>query len=164
MNERIKELRKSLGLTMEKFGERLGVTKVAISNIEKGNRNVTDQMFKFICREFNVNENWLRTGEGSMFNNTDTFSLDDYAKQYNVSELELEIIKAYFELDADVRKSIISHFREKLSSNSSTVRDDDKTVEELEEEYKKSRLNSVRKTGSSALSTNDDTEVKAGNE
>ena len=45
--ERIKEVRNSLGLTLEKFGDRLGVTKVAISNIEKGNRNLTEQMTKF---------------------------------------------------------------------------------------------------------------------
>lgn len=66
-NERIKEVRTSFDMTMEKFGERLGVTKVAISNIERGNRNVTDQMRKAICREFDVNEEWLRTGKGDMF-------------------------------------------------------------------------------------------------
>lgn len=66
-NERIKEVRTSLDMTLEKFGDRLGVTKVAVSNIERGNRNVTDQMRKAICREFDVNEEWLRTGEGSMF-------------------------------------------------------------------------------------------------
>lgn len=66
-NERIKEVRTSFDMTMEKFGDRLGVTKVAISNIERGNRNVTEQMIKAICREFDVNENWLRTGEGNMF-------------------------------------------------------------------------------------------------
>lgn len=68
MNDRIRELRKALGLTLEKFGERIGVTKMTISRIEKGVNNVTDQMFKSICREFNVNEEWLRTGNGSMFN------------------------------------------------------------------------------------------------
>lgn len=67
MNERVKELRKFLGLSGEKFGEKLGVTRVAISNIENGNRSVTSQMFKSICREFGVNEEWLRTGEGEMF-------------------------------------------------------------------------------------------------
>lgn len=69
--ERIKELRKSLDLTLEKFGERLGVTKVAISNIEKGNRNLTEQMTKSICREYNVEYLWLTTGEGEMFCNSD---------------------------------------------------------------------------------------------
>ena len=60
--ERIKEVRNSLGLTLEKFGDRLGVTKVAISNIEKGNRNLTEQMTKSICREFGVDYMWLTTG------------------------------------------------------------------------------------------------------
>ena len=67
MNKRIYELRKFLGLTLEKFGERLGVTKVTISRIENGVNNVTDHMFKSICREFNVNEEWLRYGTGDMF-------------------------------------------------------------------------------------------------
>lgn len=65
--ERVKDIRKTLNLTLEKFGEHLGVTKVAISNIEKGNRNLTEQMLKSICREFNVNESWLRDGTGEMF-------------------------------------------------------------------------------------------------
>ena len=67
MNERIKQLRKELGLTLEKFGERLGVSKVAISLIENGKNALTDQMFKSICREFNVRDEWLRTGELPMF-------------------------------------------------------------------------------------------------
>ena len=67
MNERIKILRKQLGLTLEKFGERLGVGKTAINKLEKGENNVTDQMIKSICREFDVNEEWLRSGKGDMF-------------------------------------------------------------------------------------------------
>ena len=67
MNERIKELRKVLGLTLDKFGERFGVKKSAPSIIDSGENGVSEQMFKSVCREFNVNENWLRTGEGEMF-------------------------------------------------------------------------------------------------
>lgn len=69
IGERIKKLRTSdeLNLTLEKFGERVGVTKTAISKIEKNERNTTDQMFKSICREFNVNPEWLRNGTGDMF-------------------------------------------------------------------------------------------------
>lgn len=67
MGNRIKELRKVLNLTMEKFGERLGVGKTAINKLEKGENRVTDQMFKSICREFNVSEEWLRNGTGDMF-------------------------------------------------------------------------------------------------
>lgn len=74
MNERIKELRTTLGLSTEKFGARVGVTRSAISRIENGVVNVTDQMQKSICREFNVNEEWLRSGTGEMFN---TLSQDE---------------------------------------------------------------------------------------
>lgn len=63
-HERIKKVRKAFNLTMEQFGERIGVAKSTISNIEKGNRNATDHMIKSICREYNVNEDWLRTGSG----------------------------------------------------------------------------------------------------
>lgn len=71
MNERIRELRKLLGLTLEKFGAPLGVGKTAISKIENGDRGVTDQMIKSICREYNVNEEWLVHGTGEMFSEVD---------------------------------------------------------------------------------------------
>lgn len=76
-NERVKAIRKELHMTMDAFGARLGVGKTAISKIENGERNLTDQMAKAICREFNVSEEWLRTGEGEMFQQT----ADDYIMQ-----------------------------------------------------------------------------------
>lgn len=60
-------LRKHLKLSQEKFGEMLGVSGAAVSKIESGDRGLTNTMFKMICREFNANEEWLRTGEGEMF-------------------------------------------------------------------------------------------------
>ena len=75
--ERIKDVRNSLGLTLEKFGEKLGVTKTAISRIEKGERSLTEQMTKSICREFSVDYMWLTTGEGEMFVDTD----DDFIER-----------------------------------------------------------------------------------
>ncbi len=68
-NERIKQIRtcERLRLTAEKFGERLGVTRATISAVETGKNHVSDQLRRSICREFNVNENWLRNGEGEMF-------------------------------------------------------------------------------------------------
>lgn len=67
MNERVKELRKVLGLSGEKFGERIGIKRAAVSKIENGDNGLTEQTIKSICREFNVNEIWLRTGVGYMF-------------------------------------------------------------------------------------------------
>lgn len=66
INERVKEIRKYEGLTLEKFGEPLGVKKAAISGIETGKRGVTDQMIAAICNTYFVSEEWLRTGKGSM--------------------------------------------------------------------------------------------------
>ena len=67
MNERLKELRTTLGITLEEFGKRIGITRSAVGHLEKGSRNLTEQTLKSICREFGVNEEWLRTGEGEMF-------------------------------------------------------------------------------------------------
>ena len=64
INERIKLLRKELGLTLEQFGNQFGVTKMTISLIENEVNNVTDQMVRSICREFDVEEEWLRYGTG----------------------------------------------------------------------------------------------------
>lgn len=66
MNERIRELRLSLHLTLDKFGERIGVKKAAVSRWENGD-NIAERMILSICREFNVNEEWLRTGKGDMY-------------------------------------------------------------------------------------------------
>lgn len=76
-NERVKEIRKTLGLTLEKFGERIGVTRGSMSNIENGNRNLTEQMTKSICREFSVDYMWLTTGDEEMFIDTD----DDFIER-----------------------------------------------------------------------------------
>lgn len=75
--ERVKEVRKTLGLTLDKFGEKLGVGKTAISKIEKGENNLTEQMTKAICREFNVDYIWLTSGDGEMFIESD----DDFMER-----------------------------------------------------------------------------------
>lgn len=67
MNERIKKLRQELGLSQDEFGRRLGVTRGAVTNIELNKVEPKPLFVDLICREFNVNEEWLRTGEGEMF-------------------------------------------------------------------------------------------------
>ena len=75
--ERIREVRKALGLTLEKFGEQIGVGKTAISKLEQGENNLTELMTKAICREFHVDYFWLTSGEGEMFVESDD---DFYAR------------------------------------------------------------------------------------
>lgn len=65
-NERIRAVRKKVGLTIVEFGDRLGVSNSAISMIENGKNNASNQTITQICQTFGVNEHWLRTGEGEM--------------------------------------------------------------------------------------------------
>ena len=67
MNKRIRELRKTLNLSQKEFADKIGLKQNAISYMEKDGSTVTEQNIKTICSQFSVNENWLRTGDGKMF-------------------------------------------------------------------------------------------------
>lgn len=67
MNKRIRELRKALNLSQKEFADKIGLKQNAISYMEKDGSTVTEQNIKTICSQFSVNENWLRTGDGKMF-------------------------------------------------------------------------------------------------
>lgn len=127
MNERIKELRKALGLTLEKFGERLGVSRAALSNIENGNRSVTDQMFKSVCREFSVNEEWLRTGEGNMFlipDDEDAALVSEVLENPDVKfyQMMLNMVRTYKQLSPESKK-VVEDFIDQLLENSKNRKD-----------------------------------------
>lgn len=107
MNERVRELRKALGLTLDKFGARLGVGKTAISKIEHGQCSVTDQMFLSICREYNVNPGWLDTGNGPMFREAP--DENDYmlaASQLSDDPLVTSCLIEYAKLRPDERDTV----------------------------------------------------------
>ncbi len=67
MNERLRKLRKTLDLTQQAFADKLGIARGNIGAYEVGKNALSDAVISLICREFDVNENWLRTGEGEMF-------------------------------------------------------------------------------------------------
>lgn len=67
MKDRIKKIRKELDLTQQKFADRIGVQRNTIAMYEMGRTFPSDAIIISICREFNVNEEWLRTGQGEMF-------------------------------------------------------------------------------------------------
>lgn len=106
MNERIKILRKQLKLTQEQFASKLGVKRAAIGQVETGYNNVSEQLIKLICFNYNVNESWLRTGKGEMFEKSD--NLEDLLS--DASDLEKSIIAAYLSIDADLRDQVIVQF------------------------------------------------------
>lgn len=104
MNENIKKLRLELGLTMEEFGKNLGVTRSAISNIENGYRNLTEQMILAICNVYNVNEQWLRNGTGDMFVEDTDSLVEKIISDYPLDKLSQTILKTYIELDPKKRE------------------------------------------------------------
>lgn len=109
--ERVKKIRATLSLTLEKFGEKLGVGKTAISKIEKNERSLTEQMAKSICREYNVNYDYLVYGEGEMFDNLPQTILDELCIQYDCDELDRSLIEEYLKLDATSRKVLKDYIR-----------------------------------------------------
>lgn len=133
MNERIKQLRNKLKLSQSAFGERLGVSRDMVNNLERGRVDIKDHIVKLISSEYGVNEDWLRYGTEPMYIQPEVFSLDDFAKEREATPLEIEAIKAYFDLDPSIRKMLVQHFKKRLfSDNSDEIPD---TAAEFEEKY-----------------------------
>lgn len=109
MKERIRELRKHLNMTMDEFGARIGLSKAAISLIENGRNGARDQTIFAICREFGVNETWLRTGEGEMFEQTQESVLDRLSTEYDLSREQRSVIEAFLDLDPQERDVILKY-------------------------------------------------------
>lgn len=110
MNNRIKELRNALGLTQEKFGNGLGITKTSISKMELGKYDLTESMIKLICSEFNVSYEWLLTGKGEMLLTEDTLLLNKIVQKYNLLDIEVDIIRRYVSLPPATRQELIKFF------------------------------------------------------
>lgn len=109
MNTRLYHLRKLLKLSQEDFGKRLGVTGASISRLEKGERNITEQMILSTCREYNINEAWLRDGKGEMFLpiGDEVSLLSDVS--IPIHDLILDIVTSFNELD-DNEKTVICDY------------------------------------------------------
>lgn len=123
MNTRIKQLRKTLSLTQSDFGAKIGLTGAAITRIEKGNNNPSEQTVLSICREFNVNEEWLRTGNGDIFEQlTESEKLMKYTalllkdSKSTTSNIIKNIIITYEQLD-DTSKEVLDKIINKYIQN-----------------------------------------------
>lgn len=99
MYMRIKAVRKSVGMSQRAFGESLGASRDIISNIEQGRQAINDTLVRLICKVYNINEHWLRTGEGEMLCNTSDESIVCCSE-------ELELIKKYRILDEHGKKVV----------------------------------------------------------
>lgn len=113
--ERLKELRKNvLGLTLESFGEKLGVKKNAVSRWENGINNIPESMLKAICREYNVNYFWLKDGEGEPLVGLPETTIDELALEFDLDDFEKSMIVEFLKLKKEERDIVKNYMRNVL--------------------------------------------------
>lgn len=107
MNTRIKQIREMLDLTQEEFGKRIGSARNTIANYENGNRTPSNAVITSICREFSINEDWLRNGVGPMKKEKDG-SFSELLSDLEDSDDEFikSLIQVYMGLDDDSKKAL----------------------------------------------------------
>ena len=110
MNERLKELRKSLKLSQAAFGAKIGVSRDVINNFENGRVELKDNSIQLICLKFSVNENWLRTGEGDMYRKTTSERLDEIAEELQLTPNQTKVFHILMGLPSEKRELVANAF------------------------------------------------------
>ena len=137
MSERIKRIRKMLDLTQQEFADRIGIKRNTIANYESGRNEPVDSVISLICREYGVNEIWLRTGDGEMFTPNPATELDALKERYGLSQAECSLIDVFINMNEKDRKTVLDfvvHAADSIRENDLFFGVPD-TPEELEAKY-----------------------------
>ena len=141
MLERLKMLRKTLKLSQNQFSQKINFGQSSYANIENGTRNLTDRTIQLICNEFGVNEKWLRTGEGEMFNQKSNNLLDEIVKEYDLNTpLQKKAMELFLKSAPAQRQATleaIRRFSQSLEDENSIYNQDIKPPADVEEVLKK---------------------------
>ena len=116
MNTRMKQLRNHLGLTQQEFADRIGIKRGAIANYVVGRNEPVDSVISLICREFRVNEEWLRNGTGEMLKPTPSDALYKLKQDYNLSEADYIMVEKFVSLRPETRQAVFNYMKEVASS------------------------------------------------
>lgn len=138
MHERIRKLRRELDLTQEKFAERIGIKRNTIATYESGRNEPVDSVVALICREFHVNEEWLRNGTGEMFAQDSEDELQALTEKYSLSPADRVLIEKYVSLKTDTRNAILEFMKDVVASmqeSAGDYSDIPDTPEELEQKF-----------------------------
>lgn len=106
MNERLKALRKNLGLTQEEFAKHIGIKRNTLANYEIGRNDPIDAVLFSICREFNVNEEWLRNGTGEMFSESRNSVFEELTRQYNLDTTQQALVETILQMNDLQRQTL----------------------------------------------------------
>ena len=112
MNLRIRKLRKALDLTQAEFAEKIGTTANVLTHYETGRRNPSSSVINNICKTFNVNEAWLRTGEGEMYGPKPTAALELLAVEHDLTSGDYLLLEKFLNLKPSIRMALIDYIRE----------------------------------------------------
>lgn len=107
MKDRIKKVRRELDLTQQEFADRLGVKRGTVANYEVGRNEPVDSIISLICREFHVNENWLRYGDGEMFSSDPEDELQALTEKYGLTAADRILIEKFINLKAESREAVL---------------------------------------------------------
>lgn len=134
MKNRIKKLRKKLGLTQQQFADRIGIKRATVANYESGRNEPIDSVFTLICREFHVNEEWLREGIGTdddIFVYETIDPMEQITQEFDLSEREIILIQRFLCMKPEVRSGIIDYILDVAKEiNSTSISSDDLTNDE----------------------------------
>lgn len=155
ISERIKLIRKKNHLNQTQFGEKIGINRDSVSNIEldRNKNGIPDNIIKLIAMTFNVNENWLRTGEGETFKQNNNSLLQQVALEYNLDEFQKNLIQEYLNL-TNQQKNAVKSFLDKVykdmfqdSTNDfiSTEKSNSQNEDELPTEYTNMSADELKK-------------------
>lgn len=138
IGERIKQLRKELGLTQEKFADRIGLKRNSVALIELG-RETSDQTIFAICREFRVNEEWLRTGAGEMFIPSPETVVDKLSEDYRLCPEARAMVAQFITLDPEAQLAVFKYMCAVVDEIREQADRDDQLRAELERQLSKEK-------------------------
>jgi len=117
IGERVRSIRKQLGLNQTEFAARIGMTQGYITSIERGTRDVNSRLVKLICETYSVSENWLVTGDGDMFQDNDHLLLANLTRKHKLSSAATALLAAFFKLTAQQRDATLVFLKRMIDKN-----------------------------------------------
>ena len=134
INQRIRELRKSMSLTQTDFGQRIGLKHGAVSKMEQDGNTITDQNVRLICDTFHVREHWLRTGEGPKEAEDGSVWLKKLADEYRLTGEHAGLIDAWLKLKPEQRQSFIDAAKALIAGAEAARKEDAPTHVDIDQE------------------------------